>query len=97
MADKRSRIIDFGGIERFLRWAGLIIRDDGGGAETIMKSIITTYPDFQSLPQGVKKMLLASENFFFGEVRLTPLKNQGKPKPNFNLGMLLPSFGGKRE
>jgi hypothetical protein len=34
-----------------------------------MKSIITTYPDFQSLPRGIKKMLLASENFFFGEVR----------------------------
>jgi hypothetical protein len=34
-----------------------------------MKSIITTYPDFQSLPRGIKKMLLASEDFFFGEVK----------------------------
>jgi hypothetical protein len=34
-----------------------------------MKSIITTYPDFPSLPRGIKKMLLASENFFFSEVK----------------------------
>jgi hypothetical protein len=39
-----------------------------------MKSIITTYPDFQSLPRGVKKMLLASENFFFGEAKAQPVK-----------------------
>jgi hypothetical protein len=30
-----------------------------------MKSIITTYPDFQTLPRGVKRMLLASESHFF--------------------------------
>jgi hypothetical protein len=34
-----------------------------------MKSIITTYPDFQSLPQGIKRMLLASESHFFGEIQ----------------------------
>lgn len=33
-----------------------------------MKSIMTTYPDFQTLPKGLKKMLLASESFFFNEV-----------------------------
>jgi hypothetical protein len=32
-----------------------------------MKSIITTYPDFQSLPKGIKRMLVASECFFFLE------------------------------
>ena len=32
-----------------------------------MKSIMTTYPDFQALPRGIKRMLLASETFFFGE------------------------------
>jgi hypothetical protein len=36
-----------------------------------MKSIITTYPDFQSLPQGIKRMLLASESHFFAEVSAT--------------------------
>ena len=33
----------------------------------IMKSIIMTYPDFQSLPKGIKRMLVASESFFFRE------------------------------
>jgi hypothetical protein len=32
-----------------------------------MKSIITTYPDFHTLPKGIKRMLLASESFFFAE------------------------------
>lgn len=32
-----------------------------------MRSIILTYPEFQSLPRGVKQLLLASENFYFGE------------------------------
>ncbi|HWW01480.1 MAG TPA: hypothetical protein VNZ64_17415 [Candidatus Acidoferrum sp.] len=32
-----------------------------------MKSIITVYPGFQSLPKGVKKMLVVSETFFFRE------------------------------
>jgi hypothetical protein len=44
-----------------------------------MKSIITTYPDFQSLPRGVKKMLLASENYFFREIISTPIKFGGPP------------------
>jgi hypothetical protein len=30
-----------------------------------MKSIVTTYPDFQMLPKGVKQLLVASETFFF--------------------------------
>ena len=36
-----------------------------------MKSIIVTYPGFQSLPRGVKQMLVASENMFFGDARPT--------------------------
>jgi len=32
-----------------------------------MKSILTTYPDFHALPKGIKRMLLASESFFFAE------------------------------
>jgi|GEM_PF-5471182 len=32
-----------------------------------MKSIMATYPGFQTLPRGVKRLLLASENFFFNE------------------------------
>jgi hypothetical protein len=28
-----------------------------------------TYPGFQALPRGVKRMLLESESFFFGEAR----------------------------
>ena len=39
-----------------------------------MKSIMTTYPGFHSLPRGIKKLLLESETFFFSEPRGT----QGK-------------------
>ena len=34
-----------------------------------MKLIMTTYPGFQTLPKGVKQMLLVSESFFFDEMR----------------------------
>jgi hypothetical protein len=34
-----------------------------------MKSILTTYPEFRTLPTGVKKLLLESEDFFFMEAR----------------------------
>ena len=37
-----------------------------------MKSIMTTYPDFQSLPREVKKLLLASESYFFQEANALP-------------------------
>ena len=37
-----------------------------------MKSIMVTYPDFQSLPKGLKQMLLASETFFFDQTQLHP-------------------------
>ncbi len=29
-----------------------------------------TYPEFQSLPRGIKKMLIASETFFFAEAQM---------------------------
>jgi len=34
-----------------------------------LKSISTTYPGFQSLPKGIKQMLLITENFYFEEAR----------------------------
>lgn len=34
-----------------------------------MKSIIVTYPDFRTLPVGLKKLLLESESFFFEEAK----------------------------
>lgn len=34
-----------------------------------MKSIVVTYPDFQSLPKGIKRMLVASEDHFFSEAK----------------------------
>jgi hypothetical protein len=34
-----------------------------------MKSIVVTYPDFQSLPKGIKRMLVTSESVFFGDAR----------------------------
>lgn len=30
------------------------------------KLIMSTYPGFHGLPKGIKRMLLASESFFFG-------------------------------
>ena len=36
----------------------------------IMKSIMMTYPGFQTLPRGLKRLLLASENIYFAETRL---------------------------
>jgi hypothetical protein len=32
-----------------------------------MRTIILTYPGYQSLPRGLKQMLVASENFYFDE------------------------------
>jgi hypothetical protein len=34
-----------------------------------MKSIITEYPDFQTLPKGIKKMLVITEEHFFADAR----------------------------
>ena len=48
--------------------------------ETIMRSIMFTYPGFRDLPAGVKKMLLRSENLFFEETRL-PFEEQAEQPP----------------
>lgn len=32
-----------------------------------IKSIMSTYPGFQELPKGVRKMLLVSESYFFDD------------------------------
>jgi hypothetical protein len=40
------------------------------GTNQTMKSVMMTYPGFQELPKGTKKMLLASETFFFAEARI---------------------------
>jgi len=34
-----------------------------------MRTIITTYPGFQDLPAGIKRMLVVSEDFFFQEIQ----------------------------
>jgi hypothetical protein len=34
-----------------------------------MKSIVVTYPNFQSLPKGIKRMLVTSESVFFRNAR----------------------------
>lgn len=39
--------------------------------EEKMRTIILTYPGYQSLPRGIKQMLVASENFYFDESRAT--------------------------
>jgi len=38
-----------------------------------MKSIVVTYPDYQSLAKGIKKMLVVSETLFFGEAKGAPV------------------------
>jgi hypothetical protein len=40
-----------------------------------MNSITTTYPAFQSLPKGVKQMLVVSESLFFDEVQMFPKRD----------------------
>jgi len=37
-----------------------------------MNSIITTYPGFQALPRGIKKMLMVSESLFFEDAKALP-------------------------
>jgi hypothetical protein len=38
----------------------------------MLKSIVCTYPDFRTLPKGLKQMLVVSENLFFEETHSTP-------------------------
>lgn len=63
--------------------------------DVAMKSIITTYPDFPSLPKGLKRMLLASEDLFFGEAKgLPPVHKVANRIP---LGMSRPGIGGRMD
>ena len=39
-----------------------------------MRSIVMTYPGFQTLPRGLKMLLVASESFFFREAKSPLLK-----------------------
>lgn len=34
---------------------------------------MTTYPDFMLLPRGIKRLLLASDNYFFDETAFSSL------------------------
>jgi len=41
----------------------------------INKLIMSSYPNFRDLPKGVKRMLLASETFFFDETPTKPVRD----------------------
>ena len=56
-----------------------------------MKSIMVTYPDFQKLPKGLKQLLVASESFFFDEVKTAAPVVRDIPQPAAAL-----SLGGER-
>ncbi|HLX97046.1 MAG TPA: hypothetical protein VKU37_15000 [Verrucomicrobiae bacterium] len=46
-----------------------------------MRTIILTYPGYQSLPRGIKQMLVASENFYFDEIgTVAASANRNQPK-----------------
>jgi hypothetical protein len=45
-----------------------------------MKSIVVTYPDFQKLPKGLKQMLVASESFFFDQMKTGAVPDRGNGK-----------------
>jgi hypothetical protein len=45
-----------------------------------MKSILT-YPDFQALPKGLKRMLVTSENLFFAEAKGLTSSSPIRPAP----------------
>jgi hypothetical protein len=55
-----------------------------------MKTIITTYPSFQTLPRGVKQLLVASEAFFFQDAVSPSAAECGVPK--FPLWQLATDF-----
>lgn len=43
-----------------------------------MKSILVTYPDFRSLPKGIKRLLVTSESLFFDAANATPKPRAGR-------------------
>jgi hypothetical protein len=46
----------------------------------MLKSIVCTYPDFRTLPKGLKQMLVISENLFFSEIQASCLKTDERRK-----------------
>jgi hypothetical protein len=42
-----------------------------------LNSITSTYPGFQSLPKGVKQLLLVSESLFFEDAKTAPKAESG--------------------
>jgi hypothetical protein len=65
--------------------AAYVLLYDWGGKGNMTKSIVCTYPDFRELPRGVKQMLVASEDWFFGEVQTSSLKINGREVGNRHL------------
>jgi hypothetical protein len=59
------------------------------------KSIVCTYPDFRTLPKGLKQMLVVSENLFFDEVHTASVKTDGLEAGNRHLWQppLKPFYG----
>lgn len=55
-----------------------------------MKSVTTTYPGFHVLPKGIKRMLLFSENYFFGETR-PATQSSARTLPGLNLQSFTPA------
>ena len=53
-----------------------------------MKTIISTYPGFQSLPKGVKQMLVATESFYYTETNRVALKVDGDKPVAISLAKL---------
>lgn len=43
-----------------------------------MKSILVTYPDFRSLPKGIKRLLVTSESLFFDAANATSKSSAGR-------------------
>jgi hypothetical protein len=63
-----------------------------------MRTIILTYPGFQSLPKGIKQMLVTSENLFFGNAgNIVANKKSAGPNdakiPEPNIFMQSPAAG----
>jgi hypothetical protein len=46
----------------------------------MLKSIVCTYPDFRTLPKGLKQMLVVSENLFFSEAQSSCIESHEHEK-----------------
>jgi hypothetical protein len=51
----------------------------------MLKSIVCTYPDFRTLPKGLKQMLVISENIFFNEAQASAVNIIGHEAGNRQL------------